>query len=273
MQLMRVPVVIAALAILVSCSKAELDRVHPVTSEDHFMVTPRWSPDGSRLAVSRRGGIGLHLLEISSGKLTQVDPVTRGALHFAPDGRSLAFLDPERSYQELDLRSGKLKKVPRPGYAVRPGDFESPELSVDFDEYSGSITVRIGEEEMIVAEDDAWGVKVSSRGSVAWCEGHLASATLFVFDPERGEMEVGPGAQPSWSPDGSRLIYARPEGGAQGEVVGSDLYLFDMETASSRRLTNTPGVTEMEPSVSPDGNRLALADWRSGRILVGDLRP
>ncbi len=83
--------------------------------------------------------------------------------------------------------------------------------------------------------------------------------------------ELGPGDQPAWSPDGTRLAYVGTNAGTQW--ISRDLYLVDRAGRGPRlRLTQVgEGEFISSPSWSPDGARLALVELDSGRIFVGEL--
>jgi hypothetical protein len=59
----------------------------------------------------------------------------------------------------------------------------------------------------------------------------------------------------SWSPDGSRIAYARLHRGAHGSLV-NDLYVVDVASGRKRRLTTDRRATS--PTWAPDGRRLAF---------------
>jgi len=66
-----------------------------------------------------------------------------------------------------------------------------------------------------------------------------------------------PGEGPlDWSGDGEWLVYhAAASDGAGGSQL--DLFLFDLATESSINVTNSPDISEMEPSLSPVDDRIA----------------
>lgn len=73
--------------------------------------------------------------------------------------------------------------------------------------------------------------------------------------PDLGEI-----LNPSWSPDGRYVAFAAVVGGL------SDLYVFDLERDSLRRLTDDP-FADLQPAWSPDGRSLAFATDRFGTDL------
>jgi Tol biopolymer transport system component len=68
-------------------------------------------------------------------------------------------------------------------------------------------------------------------------------------------------ADPAWSPDGRFVAYSSDRAGSM------DLYVRDMGTGSTRRLTSTPGA-EAAASWSPDGARIAFVSRRDGNFEV-----
>jgi eukaryotic-like serine/threonine-protein kinase len=64
----------------------------------------------------------------------------------------------------------------------------------------------------------------------------------------------------SWTPDGRGLVYASPS--------DKQLYLFDLATRQSRRLTDEPGLMSLS-AVSPDGKWVVYQSTMSGNV---DLR-
>ena len=63
--------------------------------------------------------------------------------------------------------------------------------------------------------------------------------------------EIGEIFQPAWSPDGRFIAFSGQTGGM------TDLYLFEIATGQTRRLTNDP-FSDLQPSWSPDGSTLVF---------------
>ena len=84
--------------------------------------------------------------------------------------------------------------------------------------------------------------------------------------------------QPSWSPDGSKLVFISPCR-ARGEFFentynDSSLYMINADGTDQKTLTTIPG-SDYDPAWSPDGTRIAFTSVRDGRkeiyVLVVDL--
>ena len=67
--------------------------------------------------------------------------------------------------------------------------------------------------------------------------------------------EIGGVTNPAWSPDGRYLAYSGSVGGI------SDLYLYDLETEGTTRLTNDK-FADLQPTWSPDGQTIAFTSDR-----------
>ena len=87
---------------------------------------------------------------------------------------------------------------------------------------------------------------------------------LFVMDADgdnvrrltRGNVDT----DPAWSPRGNEIAFARCEC-PNASSAHLDLYVMNVASGATRRLTRTPGAFEASPAWSPDGSRIAFARW------------
>jgi len=80
------------------------------------------------------------------------------------------------------------------------------------------------------------------------------------------ERRVGPGHQPSWSPDGTRLAFSRTVEGNQ------DVYVMNVDGSDVTRLTTDAGY-DSEPHWAADGLSIAFTSTRTGSSDVFVMKP
>jgi Tol biopolymer transport system component len=70
--------------------------------------------------------------------------------------------------------------------------------------------------------------------------------------------------QPSWSPDGARLVFISPCRFKTDSYRESSLHIINADGTGLTPLTTAPG-GDFDPAWSPDGNRIAFTSIRDGR--------
>jgi serine/threonine-protein kinase len=96
----------------------------------------------------------------------------------------------------------------------------------------------------------------------------LMDAAGFGLEELTGDAETGPNVSPTWSSDGTRIVFA----GAGPD--GFDLYIMSADGSGLERLTDESG-DEIHPAFSPDGSRIAfvidglgLEPYRTSIVVV-----
>lgn len=212
----------------------------PVVSGAVQATSPRWSPDGDRLAwfQSTDNATELRLRWMDGGQTARLASHLEepAGLSWSPDGRWLAFTMPVKAEAEP---------------LVEPR--EGPEGS----EWSEPVEVF-----------DALRYKRDGSGLIEEAFEHI-----FVVPADGGTpRQVTSGdfnhSEPlDWSADGSRLYFsANRNDDWEYEPVESDIYSVALIDGEIRQLTRRPGA-ETGPAVSPDGERLAYA-YDDGRKVA-----
>ena len=115
-----------------------------------------------------------------------------------------------------------------------------------------------------------FGSVVAGKPAIAIIEAANGDPVKEIVFESLGEV-----INPTWSPDGQHIAFSAIVGGL------SDLYIFDLETDSLRRITNDP-YADLQPSWSPDGTRIAfvtdrfssdLSELRMGNYRLAFLDP
>jgi len=90
------------------------------------------------------------------------------------------------------------------------------------------------------------------------------SKGIFLYDIESGEnVFVSKGNNPSWSPDGSLLIFNISQDNGY-DIVSSEIYVYSVSEKFVKKITNTKNVSELRPIFSPDGKRVYFCTPEGG---------
>ena len=97
-------------------------------------------------------------------------------------------------------------------------------------------------------------------GLLAFSAGPGLEHDIYVSAPRTGAEPVrltdapGPDSMPSWSADGSRIVFVSVRGG------GYDIWVMQADGSAQTRLTDDPGL-ELNPAFSPDGTHIAFTRY------------
>jgi Tol biopolymer transport system component len=164
----------------------------------------------------------------------------------SPDGKLVA-------YFHSGLRGVELKLADAATGEDR-GTIASPGLSTKFDALS------------FLYSAGSWSPDGKRLAFVSYSDGdnEIDIVNIESRDIERRikPTNVGAISTVSWSPDGTRLAFSGMTGGI------SDLYLFELSSGMTRRLTNDLHA-DLQPAWSPDGSAIAFISDREGPLPEG----
>jgi Tol biopolymer transport system component len=208
----------------------------------HELIQPSWSPDGTLIAATELGPIEtgtrrLVIMRADGSEPRRLPPLTsveeRRGGHtqtemdpaWSPDGSRLVFsgitgfndLDNKRSNVDVYVVNTDGTGLRRLTYA-RAGDSQP-----------------------------AWGVGASG-GRIAFSRNRAGREDIYTVRPDGTDLRRitrGGGTDPSWSPDGSMLAFARNGG----------IWVVDANGGEPRRVTRRAA---NQPVWSPDGKRIAF---------------
>jgi len=213
---------------------------HQVTHLKSISLTPRWSPDATRIAftcyVPFRGNTSAqiclysaasnHLITFPRFRGTNASPA------WSPDGEQIAFMSSQNGDPEIyvvDSGGARLRRI-----TFAAGVSTSPAWNPKTGKQIVFVSDRGGEPVLYMANSDG-------------------------TDVQKIEMpDMGYVVDPSWSPNGQLLAFSwrRPTG-------NFDIYVMDIVSRQLVELTRDQARNE-RPSWAPDGRHLVFESTRSG---------
>ena len=253
--------------------------------------SPRWSPDGTRLAFIAAGEAetAIIVLDIASGTRIKVATLETGAsgLAWSPDGRRLAWA----SFVPAPGVDAAALPDHDPDADWAPGAQIEDRLNFRFD---GAGPIPPGSQQIFAADAAGGGVRQLTRGPApasgdfAWS--HDGNAIIFSADRRSGDdnpapdselhrldllsgaittltSRTGPDATPRPSPDGTRLAWLGFDDHRMG-YHNTELYIGDATGGSSRSLTAALDRSVANPQWDADGTGIYVQYEDHGRTRV-----
>ncbi len=213
---------------------------HAITHLGTVSLSPRVSPDNSRIAFSSLGrdGFQLRMYSLLLGRMVAF-PISGGtnlSPAWSPDGKTLAYSssrsgDPEIYLTGLD---GALSR--------RITNFRGPDVSPVFNPRTG--------------------------GQIAWISGRTGLPQLYTMETDGSAVQRltdgGYASSPSWSPNGQFVAFAWNRKYGPGAPGGQDIYVMEIATKKWIQLTHDTGLCDF-PSWSPDGRHIVFASSADSR--------
>lgn len=221
-------------------------------------IAPSFSPDGSRMLVSKPGHNGLYVVSMNGGSVKSVASVKAYGARWISNN--------EIAYKSSDREGKSVVTVEGESISSESDREEISVVSID-----GEIWVEMsGEKRQLTNGGDIYFNPVLSQNKSMVCYEGLSSG-LHVSDI-KGEFHValGAGNNPSWTPDNKSVVFdlALDNGHVLTE---SDIWVASIEQPKERfNMTKNGKMVAQRPSVSPDGSKVAFD--AQGKIFVATLQ-
>ncbi len=216
---------------------------HQITRLGSIALSPRVSPDGSRLAFSALTKSGWDIMMYSLDINRAVNFPHFGGTNLSPawssDGTKLSFSSSRGGQPEIyvsDSSGGNLQRM-----TTGKGPDVSP----------------------------VWNRKTNAQ--IAFVSGRTGLPQIYTMGADGTNQQrmtdQGYAVSPNWSPNGQFLLLAWIRKYGPGEPGSSDLYLMDVASKQWVQLTHDGGRNDF-PAWSPDNRHIVFQSNRSGSLQI-----
>jgi TolB protein len=216
---------------------------HAVTHLGSISLSPRISPDGSRIAFSSLTKSGWEILMYSLDLNRLVSFPHFGGTNlspaWAPDGTKIAFSSSRNGDPEIysaDSSGANLKRITA---------FKGPDVS------------------------PAWNRKTGSQ--LAWVSGRTGLPQVYTMEADGTNVQrltdQGYAVSPAWSPNGQFLVVSWMRKYGPGAPGAQDIYIMDIASKQWVQLTHDGGRNDF-PCWSPDGRHIIFQSSRAGSLQI-----
>lgn len=218
---------------------------HPITHLGSTCLSPRISPDNSRIAFSALGkeGWAIRMYSLDLGRQVSFPGGSAGGNNFSPawsaDGTKIAFSSARSGDPEIwvaDASGGNLHKLT---------SFRGPDVG------------------------PTWNPRTNAQ--LAWVSGRTGLPQIYTMDQDGANIQRitdgGYAVSPSWSPNGQLLAFAWNRKYGPGAPGHQDIHVLELASKNYIQMTHDSGSNDY-PSWSPDGRHLVFERTLGGHTDI-----
>jgi TolB protein len=218
---------------------------HQITHLGSISISPRISPDNSRIAFASlaREGWSIRMYSLDLDRLVSFPGGSAGGSNQSPawsaDGTKIAFSSARSGDPEIwvaDASGGNLHKLT---------SFRGPDVS------------------------PSWNPKTNAQ--IAWTSGRTGLPQIYIMDQDGANIQRltdgGYAVSASWSPSGDLLTFSWNRKYGPGAPGGQDIYVMDIASKRWVQLTHDAGTNDC-PSWAPDTRHIVFQRQIGGKSQI-----
>ncbi len=208
---------------------------HQVTHLGAISLSPRVSPDNSRVAFASLGkeGWAIRMYSLELGRMVSFPGGSAGGSNLTPawssDGTKIAFSSSRSGDPEIWVANAN------GGDLHRLTTFRGPDVA------------------------PVWNPRTNSQ--LAWVSGRTKLPQIYVMDQDGANIQrmtdSGYAVSPSWAPNGGLLAFSWNRKYGPGDPGGQDIYVFEIASMHWLQVTHESGSNDY-PSWAPDGRHIVF---------------
>ncbi|HMD76764.1 MAG TPA: Tol-Pal system beta propeller repeat protein TolB [Terracidiphilus sp.] len=208
---------------------------HAITHLGSISLSPRISPDNTRLAFASLGreGWSIRMYSLELDRPVAFPGGTAGGGNFSPawsaDGSRIAFSSSRTGDPEIwvaDASGANLRRLT---------NFRGPDLA------------------------PTWNPRTDAQ--LAWVSGRTGEPQIYIMDQDGANIQrltdSGYAISPSWAPNGQLITFSWNRKYGPGDPGGQDIYVMDIASKRWLQITHESGSNDY-PSWAPDGRHIVF---------------
>ncbi|MBN1154553.1 PD40 domain-containing protein [candidate division KSB1 bacterium] len=286
----------------------------PVTEENagYSFMQPRWSPDGSKIAVTADRYNGIWIAEADGSGMSQLTDDQSAGYGFEWSSDSKAIISRIAQYEgfrrynaikmyDVSTGASKLLSDVRTSMSGLPQWFDNDQKVIIFsdnvleifetgrnvsslnkskrassvfflkDDYIGKADLDSKEIIDLAPVENERYLNLTMSPDQSKLAFEVMGGSMYVINTDgTGLIDLGTGFRPQWAPDSRHLVYMVTQDDGH-QYVSSDIQIIDIYTKEISRLSFATDKLEMNPSWSPQGDKIAFDVMDEGKVYVIEL--
>jgi len=249
---------------------------------DGFYTNPLFSPTGEFVLLTGEHMKGVYLLNLKDKSVKEISDKPGSGYAYSWDKSGESFYFKEKAENEYFTNSKVINYYVKDNHSKKASEIAQNYLP----SYNGKnqIVVYTNLSNLKIEAKD---LTTSKTWTVTNAEGQFYNAILsndgkkvavhdgadiFVYDIDGNSKgrKIGTGIATAWTDDDKHLIGFLDESEDGHSVSNSELYLFEVQNAKTKKITNTEVIAEMFPTIFKD--QIIFSDDKTGRLFLATLK-
>lgn len=247
-----------------------------------FYTNPVFSPTGEFVLLTGEHLKGVYLLNLKDKSIKEISDRPGSGYGYSWDKSGESFYFKEKAEKEYFTNSKVVNYYVKDNHSKKATEIDHNYLP----SYDGKNQVVVYTN-LSNLKIEAKDLSTSKTWTVTNAEGQFYNAILshdgkkiavhngadifvYAIDGNSKGRKIGTGIATAWTDDDKHLIGFLDESEDGHSVSNSELYLFDVQNAKTKKITSTEVIAEMFPTIFKD--QIIFSDDKTGRLFLATLK-
>lgn len=247
-----------------------------------FYTNPVFSPTGEFVLLTGEHLKGVYLLNLKDKSIKEISDRPGSGYGYSWDKSGESFYFKEKAEKEYFTNSKVVNYYVKDNHSKKATEIDHNYLP----SYDGKNQVVVYTN-LSNLKIEAKDLSTSKTWTVTNAEGQFYNAIIshdgkkiavhngadifvYTIDGNSKGRKIGTGIATAWTDDDKYLIGFLDESENGHSVSNSELYLFDVQNAKTKKITNTEVIAEMFPTIFKD--QIIFSDDKTGRLFLATLK-